>query len=251
MIRRTLLFVFIVVHTNWATAQPTAPANSARLFSLQSLHDQCIEFSEVKVGKDDIDVGDCRVSAFGSFGSIGPRTYYYALYCLIPNDRMQHGRCDSESFHARYHETRALAIFVEEEASGQATLLIERASLDIGLFVYEQPEIIENAFGTLLFVPIRLDGTGVGNVSEYYLWHQDKAEWRRLDAETWLQDLRKRIPPGLHIWKGIWPNLQRMTAEAGLYQDGDAQASPTGGTARIELHIDNGRFAVKSVTLSK
>jgi hypothetical protein len=144
-----------------------------------------------------------------------------------------------------------LAIFLEESSSGLARLMIERASPEMGVFVYAKPEIVENFFGTFLYVPIRLDGTGAGNESEYYLWNKEKEEWQRIDSETWLKDVGERIPPELHIWKGIWPDLKHMTAEIGLYRDGDANCCPTGGSALIELAIDHGKFFVKSVTVRK
>jgi hypothetical protein len=220
-------------------------ADSGRPLSLQSLGQKCIDFSEVKIGTQEWEAAECAVSESGSFGTVDGRTYYYALYCLIPNYSKGKETCGSGT----YYRSRGLAVFVQEGAGNTAQLVFERASSEIGMYVYEKPQIIRNGAGTVLMLAIRLDGTGAGNASEYYA-RKDGA-WQRIESESWVGDVRKKIPAGLEIRKGMWPDMQTMTAKAGLYRKGDANCCPTGGEAKITLAIENNRFVVRSVAFEQ
>ena len=97
----------------------------------------------------------------------------------------------------------------------------------------------------VLNLPIAWEGTAHGNDSEYYI--REAGKWERIEAEEWLKELRTRIPPGLEIWKGVWPKLETMEAEAGLYRGGDSNCCPSGGVARIRLAIRSRQFVIDSV----
>jgi hypothetical protein len=142
-----------------------------------------------------------------------------------------------------------MAVFIQEGAGDNARLLFERASSEIGIYVYEKPQIIRYGADTILMLTIRLDGTGAGNASEYYA--RKNGAWQRIESESWIEDVRKKVPAGLEIWKGIWPDMRSMTAKAGLYRKGDANCCPTGGEAKITLAIENNRFVVRSVTVEQ
>ncbi|HEV3139868.1 MAG TPA: hypothetical protein VGY57_05105 [Vicinamibacterales bacterium] len=229
---------------------PPAATADARTFSLRTIRQACIEFTDVKKGTEPTDLRDCRVTEFGEFGSVERQTYYYAIYCLVPNDTAEKGNCEGDSFNAQYYSRRGLAIFAAPPRNDNARLLFERADLDLGLAVYpDKPEILTVASGTMLYIPIQVDGTGAGNESEYYL--REAGQWIAIDAESWLADLSKRIPAGLEIWKGVWPNVHTMRAEAGLYRRSDANCCPTGGRARIQLSIRSRRFVIESLTIEK
>jgi hypothetical protein len=229
------------------SAEPPSRQNTIdrRQFSMALIRNQCIEFTEVKRGNEPDDLRDCRVSEFGEFEAIDGQTYYYALYCLIPNDATDKGQCGDLSFSALYHRHRGLAVFTQDRSSGDIRLLFERVSNDIGALIYEKPQIISGRDRTLLYLPIALDGTGNGNESEYYL--REKGKWEPIESQGWLSDLQSRIPAGLQIWKGVWPKLDTMEAEAGLYRKGDANCCPTGGTALIRLAIRSRQFVIDSV----
>lgn len=201
--------------------------------------------------KEITDVRDCGVTAFGTFGSVDDRLYSFVLYCIIPNYSSEVAKCGDDSFSARYHSARGLGIFVQEKSSKQAKLYLERGDTDLGLYIYEKPVIMKNSFGTIMHVPIRLDGTGNGNESEYYIRNENKREWRVLDSNSWIEDLRRRLPSGLSIHTGIWPDVQTMTAEARLYREGDANFCPSGGTAIVKLTLTHGRFSIKFVEFRK
>jgi hypothetical protein len=204
----------------------------------------CEEFLK----RNDIeDVHDCNVSGSGTFGNLDDRLYYYVLYCIIPEYSSEVAKCGDESFSANYYNARGLGIFVQGGSSKQAQLFLERGTDDIGLYIYEKPRIVQNSYGTFLHVPIRFDGTGFFNDSEYYVWDRNSREWKLLDSKSWTEELNKRLPAGLSINTGIWPNLQTMTAESHLYREDDANASPSGGTAIVKLTLQGRRFTIKSV----
>ncbi len=224
---------------------PSTGSGIAREFPMTVIRNQCLEFAEVKPS----DLRDCRVSEFGEFGSADGQTYYYALYCLIPSDAPDGGKCDDDSFNARNYRERGLTIFAYDARSRNPRLVFERVASEIGTVYYQQPQIIRSAAGTLLYLPIALDGTGHINESEYFL--RDGGAWHAVEAQGWLAELQRRIPAGLEIWKGVWPNVQTMKAEAVLYRSGDANCCPTGGIARIGLAIRSRRLVIDSLVIDR
>ena len=209
----------------------------------------CIEFAEVARGSGPGDYRECRVSEFGEVGVVDSETLYYALYCLMPSYATAGASCAGESFDARYHRQRALAVFSRNASSKSATPLFARAQEEIGALYYEKPELIEHDGDTVLHLPIAVDGTGHGNASEYYL--RRGGGWDRIDSDQWVTDLTGRLPKALQIWHGVWPDLRTMTAEAGLFRDGDPNCCPTGGVARVRLVIRGKAFVIDTLEIRK
>ena len=222
-----------------ASAQSTS-----RTFSPGAIRDRCIELTRIKQGGEE-GYRECRVSDFGELGAVDGQTWYYALYCLIPgwSDPAQ-GQCAGSSFNGNYYRTRALLVLAGDTAGVQ--LVFERAEPEIGVLVYYKPAIVRNAAGTLLHLPVAYDGTGNGNGSEYYI--REAGSWQRIESEAWQADLLSRLPVGLSVWKGVWPDLSTLRAETGLYRKGDGNCCPTGGLARIQLAIRGKQFVLESVT---
>ena len=136
------------------------------------------------------------------------------------------------------------------DSSGiSAHLFLERVPREVGSLQYDPPQIIRNAAGTILYLPIAVDGTAHLNASEYFL--REAGEWQSIEAEEWLKNLSQQVPTGREIWKGIWPDLRTMQAEAGLYRRGDADCCPTGGTARIRFSIRSRRFVLDAVVFEE
>jgi hypothetical protein len=217
--------------------------DNTEFHDLTLVRQNCIPFTEINPA----DLRDCRVSDFGEFGSVEGQRYFYALYCLVPNDAPDKGQCNDGSFNARYHQQRGLVIFEGDSSGRRVRIIFERVTGDIGTVRYDKPAIIHMAAGILLYIPVAVDGTGAYNESEYYL--RVNRKWEQVEAQKWTDELKQRIPPGLEIWKGIWPNLQTMEAVAGLYRSSDANCCPTGGTARIKLAIRSPRFVIESVVI--
>jgi hypothetical protein len=224
----------------------TLPSSNPTMLTTETIKSKCIEFTGIKIGSESYEAADCRVSEFGSIGIFNNQTYYYAIYCLIPGHSIQNGKCGSDSFNAQYYKEQAMAIFINKGLSDEATLLMERSAEELGTMSYGEPELIVNSFGTFLYLPIHVQGTGAGNSSEYYFWDEKSKKWQKLETNSWTQNIK--IPPGLSINKGIWPDLRKMTAEAYFYRSNDYNCCPTGGKAQIKLTIVNGRLSIKSAT---
>ena len=232
------------------TAPDAQPQVSTRRFSVDSLRERCITLTEVKQGSEPGDYRECRVSEFGDLGVVAGRRYYYAIYCLLPvYAAASNGRCAADSFNSSEHRTRAVVIFAGDSAPRDVELVFERASAEIGMYIYRPPIIVSHAAGTLLYLPIAMDGTGNYNRSEYYL--REGGRWEQVDSESWIADLAPSLPEDLEVWKGIWPDPRTLSAEVGLYRKADANCCPTGGTLGIQLAIRNRRFVLVRVQWSR
>ncbi len=245
---RNTILVLLLLTTSCFSRSDVARgfATSGEQYLLESIRKECIALASLS--KDEF--RECRVSEFSQIGTVGTRIFYYAIYCLIPHSSGKSGGCSGDSFTSRYHRSRALAIFARDGSSDEnVRLLLERAGPEIGVYVYEKPGLVNNAAGTILYAPIRVDGTANENASEYFLLAAD--EWQRIESETWRIDLRRRIPSNLEIWKGTWPDLRTMQAEVALYRKGDSNCCPTGGAAHVRLSIQDGKFVIESVSIDK
>ena len=226
-----------------AAAQGKAPS-----FVFETARDHCITLAAVKQGRGLDQYRECGVSEFGEVGTAGGTRYYYALYCLIPNHMDANVKCGDGSFMARYERARAVVIFARNRGDRNMRLEFERADPDIGMHVYERPEIVQNSVGALLYLPIAVDGTGHFNDSEYYV--NQSGRWEPIESKAWLSDARKREPAFRPI-KGVWPNVHTMRAESAIYRLGDANCCPTGGTVRVQLAIESRRFVLKSLVVDR
>ncbi|QWV95286.1 hypothetical protein KP004_08975 [Geomonas oryzisoli] len=211
---------------------------------VRSVTSTCPQFLK----RNDIDdISKCQVSESGRIGTEGNKTYLYTLYCIVPAESGETGNCTPDSYYGK----RGLSVYVQDGPSQPLKLFLDRGSSDIGLREYEKPELLRNQFGKILYVPIRLDGTGNFNESDYYIWDEGAKRWSYLDSNRWLDDLEKYLPRGTHVLSGVWPDLKSMTAEVLLYRKNDPNCCPSGGTAFVTLSIEKGRFNIRSVKVTK
>lgn len=61
-----------------------------------------------------------------------------------------------------------------------------------------------------MYLPIRVDGTGAYNSSEYYA--RERNQWEAIESQAWLDELVKWVPAGLQIRKR---NLAEPADDAG------------------------------------
>lgn len=240
-----LLGIFCLLTSTHAA--PIKFAHSAQAIPLTSLTNQCIKLNNIKVGNsENDDATECVVMETGVIGNQGPQTLYYALYCLTPGYMSKTSGCaQRRASNSDYYLTDALVIFVQEGQDPQLRPLFEYSNSEIGMFNYGRPEFMDIAGHPVMNIPIQLTGTGAGNDSEYFV-HQGQ-DWRQLDTQSWSNELNAQLPKGKQIRKGIWPNMQRMTAAVPLYQQGDSNCCPTGGAALVELGMKDTRIILKSV----
>jgi hypothetical protein len=189
---------------------------------------------------------DCKVTALDSLGTMDGRRYHSAIYCILPyNETPARGTtCDGETFSAQYHRARGVAVFSHGDGGELPRIEFERAATE-GDLTFRTPRIVRNAAGTMLYVPIAMDGTGNSNTSEYFV--REGGRWEKIDSESWTKDVPSRLPPGLQISKGVWPDPVTLRATNGLSRAGDGNCCPTGGTVEIQLAIRERRFVLESV----
>lgn len=240
-----LLLLLFLTFAGQAIAAASLGVSHARTMTLQSLPKLCIEFAKV----EGPGATECLVTDFGIIGKMGGQTYYYALYCLAPSTPSPGESCERRRQASDHYLTDGVAIFVHDGQSQDLRPLLDRTAAEIGLYNYGRPEILSGPSGDFLVVPIQLTGTGGGNASEYYSW--DGREWHPLDTKTWLSAVSRRLPKGLEMRTGLWPDLHSMSAIAPLYRPGDADCCPTDGTALMDLAVVNDRLTLKTIRFVK
>lgn len=241
-----LLLLLLFTFSSQAMAAASLGVSHARPMALQSLPKLCIEFAKAQVGSG---AAECLVTDFGIIGKIGGQTYYYALYCLTPDTLAPGESCERRRQASDHYITDGVAIFVQAGQNLDVRPLLDRTAEEIGAYNYGRPEIISGPNGDFLVVPIQLTRTGGDNASEYY--SLDGREWHALNTKTWLSEVSRRLPKGLAIRTGVWPDLRDMRATAPLYQPGDANCCPTDGTALMDLAVVNHQLSLKAIRFVK
>ncbi|MBE0658192.1 MAG: hypothetical protein IH602_10915 [Bryobacteraceae bacterium] len=217
-----------------------------REYTVEEIGARCVEFEAVKAGKGGFDYRECRVTESGEFGVVEGDRYYYAAYCLMPNYVDKESKCGDKSFSASSNSHRGMAILARDRLSGTTRVVYRIVGAEIGLFHFrKKPLIVRHGGETLLWLPVTMEGTGHFNDSRYFIWRGGK--WERFDGTSWEVDLVRQLPPGTEPRKGTWPDLKTMTAEVYLYRDGDSNAGPSGGVARVRLRVAATRLEMVSV----
>jgi len=181
---------------------------------------------------------ECLVVDAGPLGRVGEERFYYALYRVLDRE----GGDDSASIRrydaAPYNQT---GILTYRLVPGTDSLAREIDGLGgWGFSWYARPAIVAAPMGPVLTVPLRYAGTGSLNDDAYYL--RADGRWRRLETASWLADLKRFLPEGHAVWKGVVLDLASMRAESDVWRAADANCCPSGG--RVEVH-----FGVRGDTL--
>jgi hypothetical protein len=225
--------------------QQKAEAKLKQHYSLATVRNKCINFS--KLAPDEFQA--CRVHTFGEIGTVAKKTLYYAIYCLVPDGRGNADECHPGASTSISDNSIGVAVFIRDSSSGDnVRLLIDRVRHNNVLTGhFQKPEIVKNALGKILYLPIREDGTGDMNLSEYFLWNGKN--WRPIEARFWLNDLSNRIPAQCEIRKGVWPNILTMKATVQLYGKANGKYCPHAEYAHLRLSIRESKFVITSISL--
>ena len=173
----------------------------------------------------------CKVNEFGDIGAVDGRTFLYALYGIATGEGI-------------VINTRA-AVF-ERLGDGQLRL---RLAPDGDGATFGKATILRTRARTLLHIPGSESGTGNFNREALYLWRDGR--WIDVDTESWLKTLEKRLPPGLGVWKGIYPDYNTLRAHTLLWRKGDSNACSTGGSVDIALAWAGDKIGLSGVTVHK
>jgi hypothetical protein len=98
-------------------------------------------------------------------------------------------------------------------------------------------------------VPTYESGTGNFNRELLSAWANEG--WHDVDVTGGLNELKQRLPKGLSVLKGVYPDHATKTAETPLWHDQDGPTCAEGGRAHIDLQWRGDRIAVGSVRLAK
>lgn len=111
------------------------------------------------------------------------------------------------------------------------------------------PRLFDQDGTALLHLPCSQYGTGVFNAESIYAWRG--GSWQERDIESWLQELNRRLPGGLEVWKGIYPDYERLTASTPLWRQGDGNCCPTGGRAEMTLGWQGERLVLRELRVTR
>lgn len=110
---------------------------------------------------------------------------------------------------------------------------------------FQPPVVFQHEGATLVAAEGVHAGSGSHNAD--VLYRIDGATWREVELGSWLDDLHRRLPPGLEVWRGVrfdWPELRVRTP---LWREGDGGCCPSGGQADVRLGLDGDSLVVTDV----
>ncbi len=178
----------------------------------------------------------CEVGTFGPAGTVEGRDFSWARYDFKP--------VRGDALHPL--PWSRIVIFEHLPAGALRPILI---SGDDPAFEYAKPAIQHAGGRVVLHVPASESGTGNFNRELLYAWADD--QWHDIDVTSWLDELAHRLPKGLGVWKGVYPDYAAMTADTPLWREHDGPTCPEGGRAHIGLQWRGDRIAVGSLRIDK
>lgn len=179
--------------------------------------------------------GTCRVRETGALGTLEGRRLVFAVYAF-PDPQQP----DSVMLAAV-----ATLVFAQAPDGRYALLFADRR----GTVGCGTPRLIQGAPGAMLHLQCHQYGTGNFNAESVYAWRD--GAWRSLDIESWTRELARRLPEGLEVWKGIFPDYARLTARTPLWRPGDGNCCPTGGRADIALAWRGERLVLRDLRVTR
>lgn len=113
---------------------------------------------------------------------------------------------------------------------------------------FDAPTFYATPQGSLMELPGSIEGTGDFNAGSLY--HQVDGQWREIDARSWLRTLAARLPKGREVWKGVYPDWKKMTADTPLWRPNDGNCCPTAGSASVTLELRGDAIVLTGVKVS-
>jgi uncharacterized protein len=113
-------------------------------------------------------------------------------------------------------------------------------------FIYDKPELLRSGGRTLLHVPVVEDGTGNFNRERLYVWRDNT--WFDVDTMSWLNDLARRLPNGIDVEQGVFPDYAKLRASTPLWRTAtDGDACPSAGRANLSFGWRGDTLILKSI----
>ncbi len=116
--------------------------------------------------------------------------------------------------------------------------------------MHDPPVLVRLPQGVLLDLPGMMDGTGHFSAETLFVFRD--AAWRQVDTDSWLAQMAAKLPKGKEVWKGVYPDWAKMTAQTPLWKPTDGNCCPTAGSASATLKLDGDKIELVSLkVLSK
>lgn len=113
---------------------------------------------------------------------------------------------------------------------------------------YGAPVLLQDEAGTWVAVPGYYGGSGSHNADVVFRWTEDAARrLAQIDNTSWRDDLARRLPAGLEVWKGVQIQYEYMGATTPLWQPDDGNCCATGGSAQLSFSLQGDRLILDDV----
>ena len=234
--RIPLLIIIVFCAPARAQIETTGP------WSIDEVRSFCIPLEEPE---DVTGPRVCIVNEFKELITLNGHSVYYALYTDFPPEN------ESPELGV---DNNVLVIFQGDAGSDKVTLVREHSDGRFWGQHYNEPEVIHTAEGVVLY----LDGWGIGDsrsmfsYDDYWLWTEGM--WAQLDVWSWYNDqtYREFLPESFGLAGVLKTDFRadfdlpvtRHVAPVTRYQDCHS-CSPTGGTAIVELELDQQTLRLK------
>jgi len=197
--------VFLAGAMGSATAGDAAPSSCVKL-----------------ILPDDLDGLACRVTAAGPVaGSVGALRFQIQEYV---DDGAVMGA--------------GVAVFTA--TSGDAARPVAEAVASDARF--DAPVQFRNEVGVFLDLNAETHGTGQFPLGRLFI--QRDGSWAPVDIDSWQQELAKRLPAGMQVWRGPFPDYPDFAASAVVRRDGGGSLENDEGYAAVLLRFRDGKLTI-------
>ena len=210
-------------------------------YRLEALGQQCLPFAgDPPASKYDA----CKLMEVRNLGLYEGQHWYAAQYCLS-QPLFPDARCTARQ--ALTDSMDGAVLILSQARPGGPLRVVLRHGVEGGL--PGDTAIYRNQGGLILEIPVYLAGTGRFNGSGYFI--RESGRWEAIDFKGWQRDLARRLPKGLGVWKGPWPDLRKLSFDSPLWKDRDANCCPTGGSVHADLGLENRRLFIRDLSVRR
>lgn len=210
-------------------------------YRLESLGQTCLPFAG---DPPDGPYDDCKLMDVRSLGLHEAQHWYAAQYCLL-QPLFPEARCTTRQVLTDSMDG-AILILSQSHPGGPLRVVL-RHGVTGGL--PGDTVIYRNKAGLILDIPVYLAGTGRFNGSGYFI--REGGRWEPIDFKSWQRDLARRLPKGLGVWKGPWPDLRKLSFDSPLWKNRDANCCPTGGSVHADVGLENRRLFIRELSVRR
>lgn len=203
-----------------------APLGAAELaLRFADLQAACVSTGSLRVGPGSR-WPECQVTKGRWFSTVGHLDLYQAQYCLGSGTGCTR---------------RALVLYANRAYATDARILLQRT--DPGDAEYDDPLVVSGTAGTYMMLKVRT----AGGLEERYYYRWQGGRWQAVDAQRWLRQLARHLPPGTAPAGRVWPELDTMSARVPLVRREEGPCCPGDGVAEVSLGLTPRAFTVKAV----